>query len=99
MLGSEWADLGGQRVVTAITYLNDCPTGGATRFDRLGIAVQPKRGMTLVFYPADATTLAADDRTRHESMEAVEEKYIVQMFGRAGRVPRPLGLPESFGEI
>ena len=31
-------------------------------------------------------------------MEAVEEKYIVQMFGRAGRVPPPLGLPESFGE-
>ncbi len=97
-LGSEWADLGGQRVVTAITYLNDCPTGGGTRFDRLGIVVQPQRGMALVFYPADETTLAADDRTRHESMEAVEEKYIVQMFGRAGRVPPPLGLPDSFGD-
>mmetsp|Transcript_26806 Transcript_26806/g.77296 ORF Transcript_26806/g.77296 Transcript_26806/m.77296 type:complete len:189 (+) Transcript_26806:765-1331(+) len=97
-LGSEWADLGGQRVVTAIAYLNDCPNGGGTRFDRQGITVQPQRGMTLVFYPADATTLVADDRTRHESMEAVEEKYIVQMFGRAGRAPPPLGLPDSFGE-
>ena len=97
-LGSEWADLGGQRVVTAITYLNDCPNGGGTRFDRLGITVQPQRGMTLVFYPADVATLAVDDRTRHESMEAVEEKYIVQMFGRVGRVPPPLGLPDSFGD-
>ena len=98
-LGSEWADLGGQRVVTAITYLNDFPNGGGTRFDRLGITVQPQRGMTLVFYPADATTLAADDRTRHESMEeSVEEKNIVQMFGRVGRVPPPLGLPDSFGD-
>lgn len=97
-LGSEWADLGGQRVVTAITYLNDCHTGGGTRFDRLGITVQPRRGMTLVFYPADSTTLAADDRTRHESMEAVEEKCIVQMFGRVGRVPPPLGLPDLFAK-
>lgn len=97
-LGSEWADLGGQRSVTAITYLNDCPKGGGTRFDRLGITVQPQRGMTLVFYPADVATLAVDDRTRHESMDAVEEKYIVQMFGRVGRVPPPLGLPDSFGD-
>ena len=97
-LGSEWDDLGGQRVVTSITYLNDCPNGGGTRFDRLGITVQPQRGMTLVFYPADATSLAADDRTRHESRPAVEEKCIVQMFGRVGRVPPPLGLPDSFGD-
>jgi prolyl 4-hydroxylase len=95
-LGSEWSDLGGQRVVTAITYLNDCPTGGGTRFDRLGITVQPKRGQTLIFYPADAQSLVADDRTRHESMEAVDEKYIVQMFGRVSRVPPPLGIPDSF---
>ena len=97
-LGSEWADLGGQRSVTGITYLNDCPNGGGTRFDRLGITVQPQRGMTLVFYPADATTLAADDRARHASLEAVEEKYIVQMFGRVRRVPPPLGLPDLFAD-
>ena len=84
--------------MTAITYLNDCPNGGGTRFDRLGITVQPQGGMALVFYPADATTLAADDRARHASLEAVEEKYILQLFGRVGRVPPPLGLPDSFGD-
>lgn len=95
--GSEWADLGGQRVVTVITYLNDCSRGGGTSFDRLGITVQPKQGSSLVFYPADGETLVSDDRTRHESLPAVEEKYIVQMFGRVGRVPPDLGLPDAFG--
>lgn len=95
--GSEWADLGGQRVVTVICYLNDCIEGGGTSFDRLGITVQPKAGSALVFLPADRETLIADDRTRHESLPAVEEKWIVQLFGRVGpRVPPPLGIPDSF---
>ena len=66
--GSEWADLGGQRVVTVITYLNTCTNGGATKFDQLGFQVQPKKGSALFFYPADADTLEADDRTRHQSV-------------------------------
>lgn len=96
-LGSEWAELGGQRVVTTIFYLNTCNAGGATSFDKLGIAVQPRQGSALVFFPADKSTLEADERTRHESTPAVEEKWIVQMFGRIGpRVPPPLGIPDEF---
>eukprot|EP00565_Helicotheca_tamesis_P000897 CAMPEP_0185737346 /NCGR_PEP_ID=MMETSP1171-20130828/30172_1 /TAXON_ID=374046 /ORGANISM="Helicotheca tamensis, Strain CCMP826" /LENGTH=347 /DNA_ID=CAMNT_0028408247 /DNA_START=287 /DNA_END=1330 /DNA_ORIENTATION=- len=95
--GSEWADLGGQRAVTVILYLNTCTQGGGTNFDKLGITVQPKEGSALVFFPSDATTCVADDRTTHESLPAVEEKWIVQMFGRVGpRVPPPLGIPDSF---
>lgn len=96
--GSEWKDLGGQRVVTVIVYLNTCEKGGGTKFDKLGFTVQPREGSALVFYPADAGTLEADGRTMHESLEAAEEKWIVQLFGRVGpRVPPPLGLPDSFG--
>jgi hypothetical protein len=99
-LGSEWAELGGQRVVTSIFYLNSCSVGGATSFDRLGIAVQPRQGSALVFFPADKSTLEADERTRHESTPAVEEKWIIQMFGRVGpRVPPPLGIPDAFERI
>ena len=95
--GSEWSDLGGQRVATVITYLNTCELGGGTRFDRLGFTVQPRLGSALVFYPAHDESLDADERTRYESLPAVEEKWIVQMFVRAGkRVPPPLGLPNSF---
>jgi len=97
--GSEWSELGGQRTVTAITYLNTCTEGGGTRFDRLGFTVMPERGSTLVFYPADWETWEADERTVHQGLVAVEEKFIVQMFGRGGeRVPPPLGIPDSYGD-
>jgi hypothetical protein len=97
--GSEWKDHGGQRVVTCICYLNTVPTGGETYFDKLDLAVAPIEGQALVFYPADSTTWKADDRTTHESLPPGEEKMIVQLFGRAERVPGPLGLPDSFGSM
>ncbi len=97
--GSEWADLGGQRVVTVITYLNTCIRGGGTKFDQLGFTVQPKKGSALVFFPADDHTLEADGRTVHQSIAAVEDKYIVQLFGRCRRVPSPLGIPDVYVDL
>lgn len=96
--GSEWKELGGQRLVTCICYLNTLDeAGGETYFDRLGIAVSPAAGTALFFYPADAKGLLADERTTHESLPPAAEKWIVQMFGRAERVPPPLGIPDAFG--
>lgn len=100
--GSEWKEEGGQRIITCICYLNSCPGGGGeTYFDPLDIAVVPEPGKALVFYPANKTTLQADDRTTHESLPPVsDEKWIVQLFGRVGpRVPPPLGLPEEYGNV
>ena len=100
--GSEWENLGGQRVVTIIMYLTTVENGGETSFDRLNIKVKPKQGTALVFYPADLETLDADDRTRHESKVTLDgegEKWIVQMFGRVKRVPPPLGILDEFGDF
>lgn len=96
--GMEWQDLGGQRVVTCICYLNTLKEGegGETYFDKLGISVAPVRGQGLVFFPADGLTWKADPRTTHESLPPSKEKWIVQLFGRAERVPPPLGIPEAF---
>ena len=96
--GEEWKDLGGQRLITCICYLNTLEQGGGeTYFDQLDIAVKPVAGRALFFFPADESTWKADDRTTHESLPPVEEdKWIVQFFGRAERVPPPLGLPDSF---
>ena len=94
--GSEWVDIGGQRIVTVITYLNTCQEGGGTKFDKLNFVVQPKQGSALVFFPADSKTLIADERTIHQSLPAIDEKFIVQLFGRCQRVPPPLGIPDSF---
>jgi len=99
--GSEWEGLGGQRVITCICYLKTLSEdgGGETYFDKLGLAVPPVAGSVLVFFPANDESWMADDRTLHESLPPQEEKWIVQMFGRAQRVPYPLGLPESYGNI
>jgi prolyl 4-hydroxylase len=95
--GSEWSKLGGQRVVTCIVYLNTVMEGGETSFPKIGVAVRPKKGSALFFYPANVDTLDADDRTIHESLPPAEIKWIVQMFGRVGpRVPPPLGIPDSY---
>lgn len=92
--GSEWKDDGGQRLVTCICYLNTLVEGqgGETYFDKLKLCVQPQQGAALFFYPADAVSMEADERTTHESLPPSEEKWIVQLFGRADRVPPPLGL-------
>ena len=96
--GSEWKDLGGQRVITCICYLNTLGEGegGETYFDQLSLGISPVQGKGLVFFPADNQTWIADDRTTHESLPPTKEKWILQMFGRAERVPPPLGLPDSF---
>ena len=97
--GSEWKDVGGQRVVTCICYLNTVCTGGETFFDKLDLAVKPVAGKALFFFPADRETWKADDRTTHESLPPTSEKWIVQMFGRAQPVPSPLGLPNLFKSV
>jgi len=98
MKGKEWQGQGGQRVVTCICYLNEPEGGGGeTYFDKLDIAVNPKTGSALVFFPADSLTWESDARTTHESLPRLQDaKWIVQLFGRAERVPPPLGLPVSF---
>ena len=104
--GSEWKNLGGQRVVTCICYLNNCNEGGETYFNNLknndnNIRVKPTQGTGLFFYPCvPGDSLIADDDVIHESLPVLgetNEKYIIQMFGRVGpRVPPPLGIPDEF---
>ena len=39
----------GQRFVTTLTYLHEPDAGGATTFDRLGLAIPPRRGQLVAF--------------------------------------------------
>jgi len=43
----------GQRVKTALVYLNDVEEGGATVFPKLGITVPPKKGRMVIFKNID----------------------------------------------
>ncbi|GLI68159.1 hypothetical protein VaNZ11_012497 [Volvox africanus] len=74
---------GYQRRVTLLVYLNDCEEGGATKFDVLDIAVQPRKGTALLFFPAFANGVP-DKRTLHTAQDAVVEKWVTQLWLSCG---------------
>ena len=51
--GQRCCRYGGQRLVTALVYLNDVEQGGGTRFDKLNTAIEAKRGRMALFNNVD----------------------------------------------
>ena len=77
---------GGARVCTVLAYLNDVPrdAGGGTRFARLGVEVQPRRGTAVIFFPA-ALDGKADPEALHEALPLLpgrraEEKWVATLW-------------------
>lgn len=79
--GRRFAQNGGQRTITVLTYLNDVAVGGATAFPNLNLQVQPRRGMALVFFPSTLDGLL-DKMALHAAMPAVDVKYVSQVWIR-----------------
>ena len=84
------AQKGYQRRATVLVYLNDVEKGGATRFEHLGIEVQPKKGKALVFFPSSAACMN-DARTLHTATpaEAGHEKWVSQLWVASSTPPVP----------
>jgi hypothetical protein len=78
---------GFQRHATLLVYLNAVAAGGATRFDHLGVALAPRRGSALLFFPAFADG-RPDSRTLHTAMDAVDTKWVVQQWVARGYQPQ-----------
>ena len=75
-------DNGGQRMWTAMIYLNDVPDGGATWFPQAGIRVAPRRGMLLAWNNM-AGNGEPNPATVHEGMAVGQGvKYIVTKWFR-----------------
>jgi len=75
------------RVVTCFVYLQDSMRGGETQFD-YGIKVRPRRGLAVIHFPGFMDTAldpavrgTRDERTIHESLPAVDDKYICAQWG------------------
>ncbi|KAG2489961.1 hypothetical protein HYH03_011591 [Edaphochlamys debaryana] len=77
------AQKGYQRRATLLCYLNECAEGGATRFDVLDIAVQPRKGSALLFFPSFINGVN-DRRTLHTAQDAVSEKWVTQLWTSCG---------------
>jgi prolyl 4-hydroxylase len=61
--GRQRTDQGGQRIVTALMYLNDVDKGGGTIFPKLDLEVEAQPGRMVIFHNLADHTLA--DFTRH----------------------------------
>eukprot|EP00566_Odontella_aurita_P001476 CAMPEP_0113540950 /NCGR_PEP_ID=MMETSP0015_2-20120614/8759_1 /TAXON_ID=2838 /ORGANISM="Odontella" /LENGTH=372 /DNA_ID=CAMNT_0000440799 /DNA_START=341 /DNA_END=1459 /DNA_ORIENTATION=- /assembly_acc=CAM_ASM_000160 len=81
--GRRVASKGGQRTVTVLVYLNDVENGGETAFPELKLAVKPKRGKAVVFFPATVDGYL-DQRVLHAATPAVDVKYVSQVWIRQG---------------
>ncbi|XP_022210983.2 prolyl 4-hydroxylase subunit alpha-2 [Drosophila obscura] len=94
----------GNRLLTALFYLNDVPLGGATAFPFLHLAVPPVKGSLLVWYNLHRS-LHKDFRTKHAGCPVLKgSKWICnEWFHEAGQeFRRPCGLTsdaEKFLEL
>ncbi|MEJ6722009.1 prolyl hydroxylase family protein [Ilumatobacter sp.] len=61
--GRQRTEQGGQRIVTALMYLNAVEDGGSTIFPKLDLEVEAKPGRMVIFHNLASDTLA--DFTRH----------------------------------
>jgi len=64
------------RLVTVFCYLNSVTEGGATRFEDIDLEIQPTKGTAVVHFPSDIQ-LRGDDRTQHQGMPAVDDKWLL----------------------
>ena len=75
----------GQRSITAMAYLNQVEGGGATSFPKLGIAIQPRPGMLLIWNNADEHGVP-NPYTLHAGTPVVKgTKYVITKWYRTRR--------------
>lgn len=74
---------GGQRMFTALGYLNNVIKGGHTRFTRKNISVSPKKGRLLIFQNVLSGTNKRDPLSEHAGSSVIEgEKWGFNLWFR-----------------
>ena len=74
---------GGQRIATALCYLNDVESGGGTCFPRLNIEVTAEKGKLLVFHNVFKNTNNRHPLSEHAGMPVIEgDKWAFNLWFR-----------------
>jgi prolyl 4-hydroxylase len=82
-VGKKYCERGGQRMITALIYLNDVEDGGATYFPKLNISINPKKGNVLVFHNTISETTNINPRSLHAGMPVSSgEKWAANLWFR-----------------
>tara|TARA_R110000751_G_scaffold142173_6_gene245632 strand:- start:4 stop:714 length:711 start_codon:yes stop_codon:yes gene_type:complete len=76
--GARW---GGQRLVTALVYLNDVPMGGGTDFSKLKIGIKAKAGRMVLFHNTSEDASQPHPQSLHAGLPVQEgEKWAFNMW-------------------
>ena len=74
---------GGQRIVTALAYLNNVEKGGETSFPNIGKVVTPETGKIVVFHLCKKGTIETNTDALHGAMPVIEgEKWAFNLWFR-----------------
>lgn len=94
--GAKSWENGGQRLITALGYLNDVKSGGSTDFPKLDISIKPQMGKLLVFHNTEAGTIKRHPKSLHAGTPVEgEEKWAFNLWFRARSRIEPLAPTEK----
>ena len=83
--GQRAAKWGGQRLVTALVYLNQPESGGSTEFPKLGIKVPALPGRMVIFHNTDEDMSGPHPHSLHAGMPVeAGEKWAFNLWFRHG---------------
>ena len=75
----------GNRIATALLYLNDVQDGGETDFPNMGITIEPKRGRCIFFSTTHMGTEQQLDLSYHGALPVIRgQKMAINMWFRRG---------------
>lgn len=74
---------GGQRMLTALAYLNDVDEGGGTGFPNLGVEIEAKKGDVLVFHNTPPDSNKIHPKSLHAGLPVIAgEKWAINLWFR-----------------
>ncbi len=84
--GKKHLERGGQRIFTALGYLNDVEEGGSTEFNDLNISIKPKKGSLLVWKNVLSGTTKVHPESLHAGRPVTKgEKYAFNLWFRENK--------------
>ena len=94
--GKREAKRGGQRILTALVYLNNVGAGGGTDFNKLGVTVKPKLGKMVVFHNTSKNIETPHPNSLHAGLPILEgEKWAFNIWFRQKKMSEELVVNEQ----
>ena len=98
--GQRAAKWGGQRLATALVYLNDVAEGGETEFPRLNAKVAPKPGRLVIFHNTTSDIRKAHPDSLHAGCPVIKgEKWAFNMWFRHKPISEEYAAEESLPAV